>query len=113
MREPELPDKLADRDGSSPLAEFLADADNEHKRQGNPSVRCNALYKTKDNVNALLNPSQAIELAQHLLQKAQLIIDNQLDDAAVHLWNQGADNERFYCGLNTARKGPRRKKKKA
>ncbi len=112
MLEPKLPDKAAVGDASSPLAEFLANADNEHKRQGNPSVKCNAVYKTKDNVNALLKPSQAIELARHLLQKAQIIIDNQLDDAAVHLWNQGLSNERFYCGLNTARKGPRRKKKK-
>lgn len=94
----------------SRLAMFLADENNSHKLQGNLKVRCNALYKNRDNVNALLTAGQAIELAYNLLRKAQIIIDHDLSDAAVHLWNQGSENERLYCGLNTARKGPRRKK---
>lgn len=92
------------------LADFKADPDNEHKRQGNGRVECNALYKKEDNFNCKLTPSEAMELARHLLQKAQLILDMQLEDAAVHLWNTGKDDERLYVGLDEARKGPRRKK---
>jgi hypothetical protein len=92
------------------LSEFLADKENPHKKQGNPSVKCNALYKKAENINCLLTPTQAIALARNLLQKAQLIIDENLDDAAVHVWNQGKDNEKLYCGLNKLRKGPRKKK---
>ena len=93
------------------LSEFVAPKDNPHKQQGNPHVKCNALYKTRNNVNCLLTPSQAMKLAQHLLQKAQLIVDHDIEDAAVHLWNQGESSERFNVGLNTARKGGRRKGK--
>ncbi|WP_144059883.1 hypothetical protein [Rhodopirellula sallentina] len=104
--EPE-PASLSD----SPLEQFQADEENDHKLQGNPKVQLNALYKTRDNINAQLTATQAIQLAQHLLQKAQIIIDNELSDATVHLWNQGSENETFYCGLTKARKGPRREKK--
>jgi len=95
------------------LKDFLATKDHPHAKQGNPHVVCNALYKTGKNINYLLTPSQAIEHAQNILQKAQLILDHDLDDAAVHVWNQGDANEKLYVGLNTARKGPRRKVKKA
>jgi hypothetical protein len=94
------------------LASFLADKDSAHRKQGNPHVVCNALYKGEENVNCYLTPAQAIELARNLLQKAQLILDEKLEDAVVHLWNQGKANERLYCGLNQARKGPRRGAKK-
>jgi hypothetical protein len=90
------------------LSEFLAGKRNAHKKQGNPVVACNALYKTEKNVNCYITPSQAIALARNLLQKAQLILDENLKDAVVHLWNQGKENERLYCGLNHARKGPRK-----
>ena len=92
------------------LSEFLSSDDNEHAQQGNPAVKCNALYKTKDNINCLLTASQAIEFARHLLQKAQLILDSEIEDAVVHLWNQGEHNEKLFFGLTKARKGPRRKK---
>jgi hypothetical protein len=36
-----------------------------------------------------------------------------VDDAAVHVWNTGAANEKLYCGLNHARKGPRKGTKKS
>lgn len=95
------------------LSDFLADKQNPHKQQGNPSVACNALYKTKENFNGYLTASQAIDLARHVLQKAQLILDHDLKGAVVHLWNQGEDKETLYVGLSKARKGGRRKKKVA
>jgi hypothetical protein len=36
-------------------------------------------------------------------------LDHNIDDAVVHVWNQGTTNEKLYVGLHTARKGPRRK----
>lgn len=92
------------------LSEFLADKSNQHSKDGNPSVTCNALYKTKDNLNCYLKPSQAITLARHLLAKAQVILDNNIEEAVVQLWNQGESNETLYLGLTKARKGKRRKK---
>ena len=90
------------------LSNFLADQNNAHREQGNPGVTCNALYKAKENFNCYLTPVQAIALGRHLLQKAQLILDEKLEDAVVHLWNKGTANEKLYCGLNQARKGPRK-----
>jgi hypothetical protein len=91
------------------LTEFLSNQENEHKRQGNPHVNCNALYKTRTNFNCYLTAGQAIELAGHLLQKAKLIVDHQIEGAVVQLWNEGERNERIYVGMNQARKGGRRK----
>lgn len=93
------------------LDDFLADTTNPHREQGNPSVECNALYKAIDSLNCYLTPTQAIELAQNLLQKAQLILDNNIEDAVVHVWNKGQANEKVYCGLTKRRKGPRKIKK--
>jgi hypothetical protein len=74
------------------LSEFLSQTDNAHQAQGNPSVACNALYKNADNFNCYLTPAQAMAFAQHLLQKAQLILDEGLEDTAVQVWNKGAAN---------------------
>jgi hypothetical protein len=92
------------------LSEYLAKEENLHAQQGNPSVRCNALSKTGKSFNCYLKPAEAIEFARHLLQKAQLILDGHIDDAVVHVWNVGEDSESLSFGLNTARKGKRRKK---
>jgi hypothetical protein len=94
------------------FSDFLADKDNAHKEQGNPVVACNALYKAEENFNCYLTAAQAITLARNLLQKAQLNLDEKLEDAVVHVWNKGEANEKLYCGLNHARKGPRRGSKK-
>ncbi len=69
------------------LSDYLADSNNAHKQQGNPTVEANALYKTEDNLNCYLTTTQAMNLAQNLLMKAQLIIEAGIDDAVVHLWN--------------------------
>lgn len=91
------------------LAEFLSEESNPHSKHGNPHVNCNALYKTRTNINCYLTASQAIEHARHLLEKAQLLLDNDVEDGVVHVWNQGESSERLNVGLNQARKGPRRK----
>ncbi len=78
-----------------------------------PSVKCNALWKTKDSFNCYLTPSQAITLARNILQKAQQIIDGETRKTAVHLRSVGAETERLSCGLEDARKGDRRKKPKS
>jgi hypothetical protein len=95
------------------LSDFRADKDNIHKKQGNPVVACNALYKTAENFNCYLTPSQAISLASNLLQKAQLILDEKLEDAAVQLWNTGKNSEKLRCGLTQVRKGPRKSRAKS
>ncbi len=94
------------------LSDFLDDSANSHREQGNPVVVCNALYKAAGSFNCYLTPAQAIALARNLLQKAQLILDEELDDAIVHLWNKDEANEKLYCGLNQGRKGPRKGTKK-
>jgi hypothetical protein len=76
----------------------------------NPSLQSNALYKTRKSFNCNLTPAQAIEFARHLLGKAQLILDNYIEDAVVQVWNGGEDNESISFGLIEARKGKRRKK---
>jgi hypothetical protein len=81
------------------LHEFKADKDNEHRQQGNPKVLCNAVYKTEDSFNCYLTPSQAITLARHLLMKAQLLLDREIEDGAVQVWNTGPGNRVIRCGL--------------
>lgn len=92
------------------LSDFLAQEGNLHAQQGNPSVKCNALGKTAKSFNCYLKPVQAIELARHLLLKAQLILDAGIEDGVVHVWNVGEQNESLSFGLNQARKRSRRKK---
>jgi hypothetical protein len=92
------------------LSDFLAQEGNAESAQGNPGVTCNALSKTEKSFNCNLTVAQAIALARHLLQKAQIIIDAELEDAAVQVYNIGLNSERLSCGLTPARKGPRRKK---
>lgn len=70
---------------SMPVMDFLDQADNTHSTQGNPGVLCNALYKAEENFNCYLTPVQAIALARNLLQKAQLLLDENLEDGVVHL----------------------------
>jgi len=92
------------------LQQFLSNKSNKHYSEGNPSVLCNALYKKEGNLNCYLTAPQAVEFARHLLEKAQIIMENDITDGAVQVWNEGASNERIYFGLIKARIGPRRKK---
>lgn len=92
------------------LSDYNSQPENLHAKQGNPSVHCNALSKTGKSFNCYLKPGEAIEVARNLLLKAQLILDSHISDGVVHLWNVGKNNESLSFGLNTARKGPRRKR---
>jgi hypothetical protein len=92
------------------LAEFLARVESDDFQRKNPNVRCNALYKNTRNLNCYLTASEAVQAARCLLEKAQLIFDNGIEDAAVQVWNKGEGNERLYFGLTQARKGGRRRK---
>ena len=69
------------------LSAYLATPNNAHRQQGNPSVKANALYKTRENFNCYLTATQAIRLAEILLIKLRLILDEGIDDAVVHLCN--------------------------
>lgn len=89
------------------LADYEALKTNRDKKEGDAKVTCNAVYKTSNNVNVKLTPPQAIELAKGLLMKAQTIIEDGIDDAAVHVWNQGKDVETLYIGIGKPRKGAR------
>jgi hypothetical protein len=46
----------------------------------------------------------------YLLEKAKLVVENDIEDAAIQIWSVGVDNERVSVGLIEARKGPRRMK---
>jgi len=87
---------------------LLKDYKKTDPKYSNDTIVCNALFKTQDSVNCYLTPTQAMALAQHLLQKAQLILNEHLEDAVVQLWNTGKENEQLHCGLIEARKGPRK-----
>lgn len=91
------------------LTLLKSDADSQTVKD-NPSVKCNALSKTDKSLNIQLTPGQAIEFARHLLQKAQLLIDRDVEDGTVQVWCVGVDSEAVSFGLMPARKGPRRKK---
>ncbi len=92
------------------LANFRAQAGNAESKQGDPVVVCNALYKSTQSFNCNITAAQAIALSRNLLLKAQLILDEDLEAAAVQMWNTGPASENLYCGLIKARKGGRRKK---
>jgi hypothetical protein len=93
------------------LSDYLASPNNTHKRQGNPAVTANALYKTENSFNCYLTANQAINLAQNLLMKARLLLDGGISDGAVQIWNEG-ESEVVRCGLTKARQGPRRAARK-
>jgi hypothetical protein len=76
-----------------------------------PSVRCNSLYKKETSLNCCLTPEQALEVARHLQQHAQFLVDNGVEDGGIHLYCPGEDNERLIFAFTDARKGPRRKRK--
>ena len=75
------------------LSQFLSDPNNPHKRDGNPCIKCNTVYKKDGSFNCYFTPTQAMEFARHILAKAQLILDNGIDDAGVHLWSMCAETQ--------------------
>lgn len=76
-----------------------------HREEGQAKVRCNAIYKNQKNLNVKLKATQALQLAKGLIQKAQILLEEEdglADDWAVHLWSTGGN--RLYCGLSPATK---------
>ena len=90
------------------LADFNRRVGKADRRRRNPVVACNALYKTATSFNCYLTVSQALELSQNLLLKAQVILDAELEDAAVQVWNSGRTSMKLRCGLIEATKGRRK-----
>ncbi len=76
------------------LEEFLADPENPHKVEGQLGTNANAVYlpKTKKIVNVYLSPEQALRVARNLVQKAEMLISNNVQDCGIQLWiNQRKD----------------------
>ena len=94
------------------LSEYLDELKTQNKRDDNPTVKCNRLYKTEKGINCYLTPSEAVQFARHLLAKAQIIMDHQIEGCAVQVWNAGVKNEKLSFGLDVARKGGRRAAKR-
>lgn len=89
------------------MRENVARAIKRNKEERNVKIRCNALYKVADSFNCKLKAADAVRLARAILQKAQILLDEDLGDGVVHLWNKGRDSEVLYCGLGSGRKGER------
>lgn len=82
-------------------------------RDKDVSLKCNSLSKTEKSFNCKLTIPQAIRLATTILQKTQILIDEEIPDGAVKLWNIGSGNRSLLCGLDPASKpenGARRKR---
>ena len=92
--------------------DFKAAKQSNPEWKHSPSVQCNAVYKKGVSVNCYLRPTEAIQLARNLLETAQLILELGIEGAAVQLWNAGEANESLSCGIEKARKGARRRKKR-
>jgi hypothetical protein len=71
-------------------------------KKKNRSVRCNRLYKTNQSLNIYLKPADAIQLAGYLLEKAQEILDGNLNDKAVQLYNAGKNTETLAVAVENA-----------
>ena len=79
-----------------------------HKDQGQLRVKCNRIFPASGNLNILLRPSEAIQVAQNICAKMQLLIDGGLaDERTVKMWSTGDDNLRF--GLKRAVTSRRKK----
>ena len=70
------------------IDEFVADPDCPHTTDGQMGVDANAVYlpKSKNIVNIYLTPEQALRAARNLLHKAEMLISNNVQNAAVQLW---------------------------
>lgn len=91
------------------LHEFMSRAAGDPPKVKNPGVKCNALSKTPKSFNCNLLPQDAIQLADNLRKLAQVVIDNEIIDAAVQIYNIGESSETLSLGLIKARKGPKKK----
>ncbi len=62
--------------------EFLSDPDNPHAVEGQLGTNANAVYlpKTEKIVNVYLSPEQALRVARNLVQKAEMLMANNVQD---------------------------------
>lgn len=72
------------------IDEYLSTPDCQHSIDGQMGVNANAVYlpKSKNIINIYLTPEQALRAARNLLHKAEMLIANNVQDAAVQLWVQ-------------------------
>jgi hypothetical protein len=73
------------------------------------SHRCNFLSKTSKSFNCKLTVPQAIKLATSILSRAQILIDEEIPEGAVKLWNVGEGNGSLLCGMDPASKSTNRR----
>lgn len=77
------------------LEEFLSAPDNPHTIDGQLGTNANAVYlPTGDKriVNVYLSPEQALRVARNLVQKAEMLISNNVTGCGIQLWiNQRKD----------------------
>jgi hypothetical protein len=93
-------------------ADFNAKSPDDAAWRLNPQVKCSAVEVSSKYLSCHLSPSEAIALARNLLDKAKLIIDEDLEDAAVHLWSDVVQTPNtLLCGtMPVARKGRKHKR---
>jgi hypothetical protein len=92
-------------------AEFNAKSPDDAEWRLNPKVKCNAVEMNSKYLSCHLYPSEAIELARNLLEKAKLIIDEGVEDAAVHLWSDAQQTpDTLLCGIRPVVRKRGRKK---
>jgi hypothetical protein len=81
-------------------ADFTDKSPDDAEWRVNPQVKCNNVEMYSKYLSCHLCPSEAIELARNLLDKARLIIDEDLEDAAVHLWSDSKQTpDTLLCGI--------------
>jgi hypothetical protein len=95
------------------LSAFLANKNNPHRAAGQLPVKCNSLYVKNGNFNCYLTPSQAVQVAHNILEKAQLILDHEIEDTGVRLWVANPKSGRVYFGLTKLTANPRKAKVKS
>jgi len=81
-----------------------------HRKETQLPTKCNRIYTAADNINVLMRPSEALQVAANMLKKVQLLMDHGLaDEWAVKLWSTGGDKIKF--GLEPAVNKPRKPKR--
>jgi len=85
--------------------------DSKDPRDKDVTIRCDSLNKTQKSFNCKMTVPQAVRLATAILQKVQILIDDNIQGGAVKFWNIGEQSKSLACGLDPASKGGKRRKK--
>jgi hypothetical protein len=82
-----------------------------HKEQGQLRMKCNRIYKTRETINILLRPAEAVTALSNMMKKVNLLVENGLaDEWTIKLWSTGGNSLQF--GLEKAVKGEQKKRPK-